>query len=119
MDPDGPRQTSVRVSDLERTEIYSGMQEIANRWNAQVMIVAMRFGPDIEKNPKAADEYPMWRWMQQFEKDQPTIPVLDIRHCCADSAQSYTIPGDPGHLNPIGNERVANCIAEQWHPNIP
>lgn len=106
-----------RVSDAERTEIYTRIQSMAEEWGGRVILAAMIFGEDIQLNPRFGDDYPMWQWMKRTGEQYPEIPVIDLRYCCVNPETSYTIPGDPGHLNPLGNQRVASCIAEQWHPN--
>ena len=109
----------IRVNDDERTEVILSIKNRAQQWGGKVMLAGMLFGDDIQKNALLAEDYPMWNWMQSFHDSHPDIPILDLRLCCHGGTASYTIPGDPGHLNPQGNERMAECIAQKWHPNKP
>ena len=114
---DGFQSDIVRVNAQERSEVIRSMETLANQWGGRVMLAAMIFGKDIQRDKRVAKDYPMWNWMKEFSKVNPSISILDLRLCCHGGTQSYTIPGDPGHLNAIGNEKMAECIAEQWHPN--
>lgn len=99
-----------RVSDEERAQALSEMEETAASWGGTVTLGLLPFQGDLVTHSPA--DRPSAEWARRWGEQTGRV-IVDVRGCCGPDGGDLVLPDDPGHLTAEGNLRVGAAMAAE------